>query len=71
MDVFEWGTLSQRFIFFNNDSKENYIRDVYNSILLKDVVDRLGIIDITSFNKILQYVLETETREFSVTNVLD
>ena len=71
LDIFEWGTLPQRFMFNNNNSKENYIRDVYDSILLKDVVDRLGITDITSFNKILQYVLETETREFSATNVLE
>lgn len=71
LDVFEWGSLPQRFMFDNLDSRENYIRDVYDSILLKDVVDRLGITDITSFNKILQYVLETETREFSATNVLD
>ena len=71
LDIFEWGTLPQRFIFSNNDSKENYIRDVYDSILLKDVVDRLGITDITSFNKILQYILETETREFSATNILN
>ena len=71
LDIFEWGTLPQRFSFENNDSKENYIRDVYDSILLKDVVERLGISDVTSFNKILQYILETETREFSATNVLD
>ncbi len=71
LDIFEWGTLPQRFIFDNVQSRENYILDVYDSILLKDVVDRLGITDITSFNKILQYVLETETREFSATNVLD
>ncbi len=71
LDIFEWGSLPQRFIFQNNDSKENYIRDVYDSILLKDVVDRLGITDITSFNKILQYILETETRKFSTTNVLN
>ena len=71
LNIFEWGTLPQRFSFENNDSKENYIRDVYDSILLKDVVERLGISDVTSFNKILQYILETETREFSATNVLD
>ena len=58
LDIFEWGTLPQRFYFENDDSKDNYIRDVYDSIL-------------TSFNKILQYILETETREFSATNVLD
>jgi len=71
LDIFEWGALPQRFSFINTDSKENYIRDVYDSILLKDVVDRLKITDITSFNKILQYILETETREFSATNVLE
>jgi hypothetical protein len=71
LDIFEWGTLPQRFIFDNIESRENYILDVYDSILLKDVVDRLNITDITTFNKILQYVLETETREFSATNVLD
>ncbi len=71
LDIFEWGTLPQRFSFENNDSKENYIRDVYDSILLKDVVERLGISDVTSFNKILQYILETETREFSATNILE
>lgn len=70
LDIFEWGTLPQRFMFENIASRENYILDVYDSILLKDVVDRLGITDITSFNKILQYVLETETREFSANNVL-
>lgn len=71
LNIFEWGTLPQRFMFDNDGSKQNYISDVYDSILLKDVVDRLGVTDITSFNKILQYVLETETREFSPTNVLE
>ena len=71
LDIFEWGTLPMRFAFASQESRENYILDVYNSILLKDVVDRLKITDLTSFNKILQYVLETETREFSVTNVID
>lgn len=71
LDIFEWGTLPLRFMFDNIESRENYILDVYDSILLKDVVERLGITDITSFNKILQYVLEIETREFSVTNVLE
>jgi len=70
-DIFEWGSLPQRFLFSNIESRQNYISDVYDSILLKDVVDRLGITDMTSFNKILQYVLETETREFSATNILE
>ncbi len=64
LDIFEWGSLPQRFSFDNERAKSNYISDVYDSILLKDVVERLNIKDITSFNKILQYVLETEGKEF-------
>lgn len=71
LDIFEWGTLPQRFSFDNERARLNYISDVYDSILLKDVVERLGVKDITSFNKILQYVLETEGREFSVNNVFN
>lgn len=71
LDIFEWGALPQRFSFENERAKLNYISDVYDSILLKDVVERLNIKDITSFNKILQYVLETEGKEFSATNVLN
>lgn len=70
-DIFEWGSLPQRFSFDNERAKLNYISDVYDSILLKDVVERLSIKDITSFNKILQYVLETEGKEFSANNVLN
>lgn len=69
-DVFEWGTLPQRFSFKDENPKLNYISDVYDSILLKDVIERINIKDITSFNKILQYILEIEGREFSSGNVL-
>ena len=70
-DIFEWGTLPQRFSFNDSQSKLNYISDVYDSIILNDVVERLGVKDITSFNKIFQYILETEGREFSSQNVIN
>lgn len=69
-DIFEWGILPQRFSFKEDITKLNYISDVYDSIVLKDVVERLGVKDITLFNKVWQYILETEGREFSATNVL-
>lgn len=70
-DIFEWGSLPQRFSFENNSTKLNYISDVYDSILLKDVIERMNIKDITSFNKILQYLLEIEGKEFSNSNVIE
>ena len=69
-DVFKWGGLPQRFLFQNDMDKISYLSSVYDSIILKDIVERLGIKDITSFNKVLQYLLDTESKEFSRDNVL-
>ena len=71
MDIFKWGTLPQRFLFKDDNDKVNYLTSVYDSIILKDIVERLGIKDIASFNKVLQYILDTEAREFSRDNVID
>ena len=70
-DVFKWGGLPQRFLFTNDEDKTNYLSSVYDSIILKDIVERLGIKDIVSFNKVLQYMLDTETKEFSRDNVIE
>ena len=69
-DVFKWGALPQRFSFKNSDDLVSYLTSVYDSIILKDVVERLGIKDIASFNKVLQYVLDTEAKEFSRDHVI-
>ena len=70
-DVFKWGGLPQRFIFNTDEDRTSYLSSVYDSIILKDIVERLGIKDVTSFNKVLQYILDTETREFSRDNVIN
>ena len=71
LDYFKWGGLPQRFSFNNSIDIEIYLSSVYDSIILKDIVERLGIKDITSFNKVLQYILDTESREFSRDNVIE
>lgn len=70
-DIFKWGGLPQRFLFTNEDDIYSYLSSVYDSIILKDIVERLGIKDIPSFNKVLQYMLDIESREFSRDNVID
>ena len=71
LDYFKWGGLPQRFTFKEDIDKVNYLSSVYDSIILKDIVERLGIKDIASFNKVLQYILDTESREFSRDNVIE
>lgn len=70
-DIFKWGGLPQRFLFTKDEDKISYLSSVYDSIILKDIVERLGIKDIASFNKVLQYILDTETRGFSRNNVIE
>lgn len=70
-DICKWGSLPQRFLFEDDRNKVNYLSSVYDSIILKDVVERLGIKDISSFNKVLQYILDTEAREFSRDHVIE
>lgn len=70
-DIFKWGGLPQRFLFENDIDKISYLSSVYDSIILKDIVERLGIKDMASFNKVLQYILDTEAREFSRDNVIE
>lgn len=71
LDIFKWGSLPQRFLFPDENNKISYLSSVYDSIILKDIVERLGIKDISSFNKVLQYILDIEAREFSRDNVID
>lgn len=70
-DYFKWGGLPQRFLFDNDEDLTSYLSSVYDSIILKDIVERLNIKDISTINKVLQYVLDTESREFSRDNVID
>ena len=45
-DIFKWGNLPQRFLFESEVDKINYLSSVYDSIILKDVVERLKIKDL-------------------------
>lgn len=70
-NIFEFGGLPQRFSFQNDQSISNYISDVYDSIVLKDVVEKIGVKDVTLFNLIFRYLLETEGKEFSAKNIIN
>ena len=63
LDIFKWGSLPQRFLFKNDNDKINYLESVYDSIILKDIVERLNIKDISSFNKLLQYILKEKNSQ--------
>ena len=70
-DYMQWGSLPNRFEFKEERQIKNYLYGVFDSIILRDVVQRLKIRDVTLFNLILQYIIDTIGREFSAQNIIN
>ena len=49
-DYMKWGSLPNRFDFKKEEAIKNYLYGVFDSIILRDVVERLKIRDISLFN---------------------
>lgn len=69
-DYAKWGGLPNRCEFNNEDDIKKYLYSVYDSIILRDIIERLNLKDTILFDKILQYILDTEGREFSSKNII-
>ena len=67
----KWGGLPNRCEFSDDNNIKDYLHSVFDSIILRDVVDRLGLKDILLFNLLLQYIVDTTGREFSAENVIN
>lgn len=69
-DFVKWGGLPNRTQFTDEGNIKDYLHSVFDSIILRDVVERLGLKDIVLFNLLLQYVVDTTGREFSADNII-
>ncbi len=69
-DYVKWGGLPNRIQFTEENNIKDYLHSVFDSIILRDVVDRLGLKDTALFNLILQYIIDTTGREFSASNII-
>jgi len=69
-DFVKWGGLPNRTQFVEESNIKDYLHSVFDSIILRDVVKRLGLKDVELFNLILQYIIDTTGREFSANNII-
>lgn len=69
-DFVKWGGLPNRTQFTDESNIKDYLHSVFDSIILRDVVERLGLKDIILFNLLLKYVVDTTGREFSADNII-
>ena len=70
-DFVQWGGLPNRTQFTEENNIKDYLHSVFDSIILRDVIARLGLKDIVLFNLILQYIVDTTGREFSAKNIIN
>lgn len=64
-DYIKWGGMPQRFMQSDDTSKKTYLSDIYDSIVIKDIVKRFNIKDIDLLNRIVTYILTTPAQTFS------
>lgn len=68
-EYIKWGGLPQRFVLTDEEQTRTYLTDIYNSIVVKDIIDRFGIKDLDLFNRIVEYIVTTPSQTFSAENL--
>lgn len=69
-DYIKWGGMPQRYRFDNEQQIRTYLSDVYDSIVMKDIIKRFKINDIDLFNRIIEYIMTTPSQTFSTENLV-
>lgn len=64
-DYIKWGGLPQIFEFKLESQIKTYLSDVYDSIIVKDIINRFEIKDLDLFNRIVEYIVTTPSETFS------
>ena len=70
-DYILWGGLPQRFDFGSQDARISYLSDVFNSIVLKDIVKRNNIKNIDLFERVMEYLVTNPSQSFSPANMMN
>lgn len=69
LEYLQLGGLPQRFSLPEKTMVNTYLNDVYNSIVIKDIIGRNKIKDIDMLKRILEYLLDNIGNTFSATSI--
>ena len=70
IDYLKWGGLPQRFLLGDESQIRTYLADVYDSIIVKDIINRFKIKEIDLFNRIVEYIVTTPSQIFSADSLM-
>lgn len=57
-EYIEWGGMPQIYNTNNDEERKLYLKDLYNTVILKDIVERNNIKDINLLNRVIQFIME-------------
>lgn len=71
MDYIRWGGMPQRFALKTDDELRVFLSDLYDSIVLKDIISRYKIQNIDLLNRIVAYLSLNMSQIFSGTSIVN
>ena len=71
MDYVKWGGMPQRFAMKTDEELRVFLSDLYNSIVLKDIISRYKIPNIDLLSRIFEYLSINMSQLFSGTNIVN
>ena len=57
-EYLEWGGMPQIYNATSLEERKMYLRDLYNTVILKDIVERHSIKDVNLLNRVVQFMME-------------
>ena len=71
MDYIRWGGMPQRFALKSEDELRVFLSDLYDSIVLKDIISRYKIQNVDLLNRIVAYLSINMSQIFSGTSIVN
>ena len=71
LEFVEWGGMPQIYNAKSMDERKMYLRDLYNTVILKDVIERNNIKNINLLNRIIQFIMENIGEIISAKSISD
>lgn len=68
-EFLKYGGFPQRFVFQEEDARNVYLSDLYETIVLKDVVERNGIKNVVLLRKLLEFFIDNIGNTFSANSI--
>ncbi len=69
IEYMNWGGMPQRFSMKSESETRTFLQDLYNSIVLRDIVQRTGAKEVDLINRIMEYLMLNPSQTFSAKGI--